>query len=236
MTAEPVAGQQAGQSASDPLAVLRRIRSGRPLPPPGERCEMCGEAIPADEETLLPRASGRLGHSHVVDMAARRLLCTCRACALLFTAEGADLAYRAVPNRYLALPALDADWDSLQIPVGLAFFFVNSTLGRTVGCYPSPAGATESQLPLDSWSELVNANPALTELRPDVEALLVRTREGEAADSYLVPIDACYALVGRLRQLWRGFDGGSEVRTLLTSLFAELAAVARPAPRPEQAR
>ena len=40
--------------------------------------------------------------------------------------------------------------------------------------YPSPAGATESLLPLTAWEEIVRENPALREMQPDVEALLVR--------------------------------------------------------------
>ena len=51
--------------------------------------------------------------------------------------------------------------------------------------------------------------------RPDVEALLDPSR-GPRRDEFschLVPIDACYELVGRLRLLWRGFDGGPEART-----------------------
>jgi hypothetical protein len=197
---------------------------------------MCGEAIPADGQTLLPRAGGAgRAHAHVVDLGQRRLMCTCRPCALLFSADDATLAYRTVPDRYLALPPFVAEWDTLDVPVGLAFFFVNSTLGRPVGCYPSPAGATESQLPLTSWEDLVEGNPALRELRPDVEALLVR---GSAVpeEAYLVPIDACYALVGRLRQLWRGFDGGAEVRDLLDTFFDELRRVSRPADRAEPSR
>lgn len=224
-------------ASPDALAVLRRIRSRPADGPNGERCEMCGEPIPADEQTLLPRAGGNgRAHAHVVDLGHRRLLCTCRPCALLFTADDATLAYRTVPDRYLSLPQLDVDWDALDVPVGLAFFFVNSTLGRTVGCYPSPAGATESQLPLARWHDVVEANPVLGDLRPDVEALLVGHRGPTTTDSYLVPIDACYALVGRLRQRWRGFDGGSDVRDLLTAFFTELAAVSRPAPRVEPSR
>lgn len=231
-------------TGSDALGVLRRVRAERPSAAPGECCEMCGEPIPADEQTLLPRARGRSrAHAHVVDVGQRRLMCTCRPCALLFSADGATLAYRTVPDRYLALPPLDVDWDSLDVPVGLAFFFVNSVLGRTVGCYPSPAGATESQLPLAGWNDLVRSNPVLTDLRPDVEALLVRTHpsSGDSAvppradDVYLVPIDACYALVGQLRRLWRGFDGGGDVRALLSAYFDELAAVSRPVRRAEGA-
>ena len=93
-------------------------------------------------------------HQHVVDLVGRGLMCTCRPCYLLFTAEDAELRYRAVPDRYLSFPgfALDArQWDELEIPVGLAFFFANSVLGRTVAFYPGPAGATESELPLGAW-------------------------------------------------------------------------------------
>ncbi len=204
-----------------PLAVLQRMRAARPMPPPGERCEMCGETI-ADE------------HSHVVNVGSRSLLCTCRACYLLFTAEGATLAYRAVPDRYLSFPSFaltQAQWDDLQIPVGIAFFFVNSELGRTVGFYPSPAGATESELPLGVWDDIVAANPALGTVSPDVEAVLVRAVGGETGDyeCFLVPIDACYELVGHLRASWRGFDGGQDVRRRLEEFFARVQARSRPA-------
>ena len=67
-----------------------------------------------------------------------------------------------------------ASWEALQIPVRVAFFFNNSDLGRVVAFYPSPAGATESLLPLEAWAEVVAANPVMTDLVPDVEALLVR--------------------------------------------------------------
>ena len=76
----------------------------------------------------------------------------------------ADLRYRAVPERYLSFDefALDARaWDELQIPVGLAFLFRNSVQERTIAFYPSPAGATESELPLDAWERIVEANPEL---------------------------------------------------------------------------
>ena len=203
----------AGTSAGA-LAVLQRIRAAPPMPPPGERCEMCAAPI-ADAQ-----------HSHVVNVSSRALLCTCRACYLLFTAENATLAYRAIPDRYLAFPSFavtQQEWDELQIPVGIAFFFLNSQLGRTVAFYPSPAGATESQLPLGAWDDLVAANPALGTLVPDVEALLVRAGAGEY-ECFLVPIDACYELVGRLRSGWRGFDGGPDVRRSLAEFFAGIRA------------
>ena len=202
-------------SPGNPLAVLGRVRATRPRPGAQERCEMCAADLGAE-------------HQHVVDVVGRGLLCTCRPCYLLFTAGGAELRYRAVPGRYLAFPgfALSAgQWDDLEIPVGLAFFFVNSQLGRTVAFYPGPAGATESELPLGAWDRIVDANPVLGSLAPDVEALIVRMpdRSRSTMEAHLVPIDRCYELVGLLRTAWRGFDGGQEARALLDAFFDDLA-------------
>jgi Family of unknown function (DUF5947) len=196
-----------------PFAALRRIRQTRPAPA-GERCEMCGEPVgPA--------------HSHVVDTASRALLCTCRPCALLFDHPRAHLAYRAVPDRYRTLPPLPAPiWDDLQVPVDVAFFFTNSRLGRVVGVYPGPAGATESELPLGAWDAVLAALPELSTLVPDVEALLVRVH-GSRVACHLVPIDACYELVGQLRRLWHGFDGGQDVRRELDGFFERVAGRSR---------
>ncbi|HJQ02597.1 MAG TPA: DUF5947 family protein [Jatrophihabitans sp.] len=203
-----------GGPSGAPLAVLRRVTQARPQPDPGERCEMCAAPISAE-------------HSHVVDLDSRGLLCTCRPCYLLFTDEAAALRYRAVPDRYLAFDRLTLDaraWDELQIPVSLAFLFQNSVQQRTIAFYPGPAGATESELPLAAWQRIVADNPALAVLRPDVEALLVRRNE-----CYLVPIDACYELVGRLRMLWRGFDGGQEAHQAMDAFFARVQQRSRPA-------
>jgi hypothetical protein len=211
-----------GGRTANPLAVLARVSAARPEPGADERCEMCAADIGEQ-------------HQHVVDLVGRGLMCTCRPCYLLFTAEDAELRYRAVPDRYLSFPgfALFAgQWDELEIPVGLAFFFTNSMLGRTVAFYPGPAGATESELPLGAWDGVVDANPALRLLRPDVEALIVRMpgRDNGGTVAHLVPIDRCYELVGSLRMAWRGFDGGQEARALLDAFFADLAARSRPAP------
>jgi hypothetical protein len=212
-----------------PLAALRRITQSRPQQDPGERCEMCAVAIAAE-------------HSHVVNLDSRGLMCTCRACYLLFTDESATLRYRAVPQRYLSFGEFTLDeraWDELQIPVGLAFLFHNSVQQRTIAFYPGPAGATESELPLAAWQQIVQANPELAVLRPDVEALLVRRRTkrtSSAADGasaqgccYLVPIDACYELVGRLRMLWRGFDGGRQAHEAMDGFFTQVHQRSRPA-------
>ena len=200
-----------------PLSSLRRITTTRPAPMTGERCDMCAEPIAED-------------HPHVVNLESRGLMCTCRGCYLLFTDQHAELRCRAVPDRYLSFPGFTSDprhWDELQIPVGLAFLFHNSVQGRTIAFYPSPAGATESELPLEAWGRIVKENPELEVLLPDVEALLVRHVDGSAMCN-LVPIDACYELVGRLRLLWRGFDGGREVHAAMDEFFTKVDTRSRP--------
>jgi hypothetical protein len=205
---------------TDPLAVLQRIRETRPrdIPRAGEVCELCTEPI-ADE------------HGHLVDLEARNLMCACRGCYLLFISEGAGGAhFRSVPDRYLAFPDFQLSpeqWDNLQIPVSVAFFFLNSSLGRVAAFYPGPAGATESELPLDTWAEVTQANPQLGTMQPDVEAFLVRSSStGGGTECFIVPIDACYELVGHLRRLWRGFDGGKEANAKLDSFFETVRAKA----------
>lgn len=209
------------QSGS-PLATLRRINRDRPTVAPGERCEMCAEPIAED-------------HQHVVGLETRSLMCTCRGCYLLFTDQHASLRYRAVPDRYLSFPGFafsQADWNDLQIPVGLTFLFKNSIQGRVVAFYPSPAGATESELPLESWDQIVAKNPRLAALLPDVEALLIYGADRGLGDfsCHLVPIDACYELVGTMRKTWRGFDGGQEARAAMDGFFASVETRSRPAP------
>ena len=203
-----------------PLAALRRVvRQQRPSPPDGERCDMCAEPIGPE-------------HGHVVNLSSRQLLCACRPCYLLFTDEHAELHYRAVPDRYLDFggQALDERaWDELQIPVGLAFLFRNSAQDRVVAFYPGPAGATESELPLDAWAQILDRRPELAALRPDVEALLVRRTADGAGGCWLVPIDACYELVGQLRTRWRGFDGGREAHEAVDGFFARVRSRSRPA-------
>jgi hypothetical protein len=109
----------------------------------------------------------------------------------------------------------------LRIPVEIAFFFHDTSAGRVVAFYPSPAGAVESLLELTSWQRLTLANPVLDEMAPDVEALLVN-RSGGARDHWLVPIDDCYALVGLIRTHWKGLAGGvaawDEIATFFTGL------------------
>jgi hypothetical protein len=120
----------------------------------------------------------------------------------------------------------DAQWESLRIPINMAFFYRSTPDARMVAFYPSPAGATESQLALETWSELEDVNPVLKEMEADVEALLVNRVEyarGAAASTYYVlPIDDCYKLVGLIRSKWRGLSGGADVWQKIREFFEEL--------------
>lgn len=201
-----------GPGTTGPLAALARLRQSPPATA-GERCEMCASDIGGD-------------HSHLVDLRKRTLVCACRACYLLFTLPGAGGGrYRVVPDRYRVVPDFElssAQWERLQIPVAVAFFFRNSATGAVSAFFPGPAGATECLLPLDTWSEVEAANPVIAAVEPDVEAVLVRTHpggSGERAECYLVPIDACYQLVGVLRSRWRGFDGGQQAHDAMAAFF-----------------
>jgi hypothetical protein len=195
------------------------------LPQPGqpgpggvrEACEMCATPVPAE-------------HGHVADLEHATLLCACRACYLLFTQPQAGRGrYRTVPDRYLADPARRlsaADWDALEIPVGLAFFLRSSLREEVAGFYPSPAGATECRLDLQAWRQLAAAHPLLGAAASDVEAVLI-SRTDSGVECFLVPIDACYELAGRMRLHWRGFDGGSEARASIAEFLETVRSRAR---------
>ncbi|MFD0424938.1 DUF5947 family protein [Streptomyces parvus] len=205
--------------STNPAGVLAQF-TRRP-PPPGERCELCGEPLP-DE------------HRHLVDTTRRSLKCSCPPCHLLFTRPGAGQGrFRAVPDRYLTDPAftLDGDgWNRLQIPVGLAFFFRNSALDRFAAFYPSPAGATESELDPATWDTVIGTTRLAGLLEDDVEALLLHAERAKPATCTLVPIDVAYELVGRMRLHWKGFDGGAEARAALAEFFGRVESRARPLP------
>jgi hypothetical protein len=201
------------QEASGGFAALRQLLAKRPAAAPGERCDYCAVPIPQE-------------HGHLVDLVARRILCSCRPCYLVLEPAGAAQGrYKPVPSRYERIAGFavaDAQWDALQIPISLAFFFFNSSEHRLCAFYPGPAGATESLLPLETWNEIAAGYPPLATLQPDVEAILIQRRRDAPERCAIVPIDAAYELVGVMRANWRGFDGGAEVRERIEAFFAKI--------------
>ena len=154
-------------------------------------------------------------------MVDRKIICACDPCALRFQ-DVVGGRFKLIPRDARALPDFqmtDAQWDSLALPINLAFF--HNTGGKMTAMYPSPAGATESLLPLEHWRELVADNPMLGEIEPDVEALLVN-RVGPAREYFIAPMDVCYELVGLIRTHWRGLSGGETVWVEIENFFARL--------------
>jgi Family of unknown function (DUF5947) len=196
---------------ADGFGTLRAFaRRERPL----ERCELCSVGVRPD-------------HPHLIEVAQRKILCTCEACAILFSGQG--VKFKRVPRRVRSLPSFqltDAEWNGLAVPINMAFFLKSSLENRVVALYPSPAGATESLLALESWDDIVERNPILNEMESDVEGLLVNrlgySRGYSAAEYYLLPIDECYKLVGLIRMHWKGLSGGTEVWKEIGDFFAGL--------------
>lgn len=217
----------AAEGTLDSPLLRRLVASAAPAPAVAdEPCDLCAELMTAE-------------HDHLLDLESQQLLCACRACALLFDRRVASNGhYRLVPDRRLRLDGFvldDGQWEDLRIPVGIAFFVRSSAEERPMAFYPGPMGATESLLELASWDRLLDANPALADLQPDVEALLVNRSQG-AADHLIVPVDDCYRLVAVMRESWRGFNGGRETWQAVGAFFTDLrnrASTVPAAPRPD---
>ena len=181
-----------------------------------ERCELCGIILAPE-------------HRHLLEVASRQIQCACDPCALCFQ-EAVGGRFKLIPRDPHSLPDFrlaDETWEGLALPINLAFFFYSTPREKMAALYPSPAGVTESLLPLPAWQSIVADNPGLSAMQPDVEALLVN-RVGTAREYYVAPIDACFELVGLIRVHWRGLSGGTEVWREIDTYFARLAERARP--------
>ena len=196
---------------NDFSSLRRFIRPRTPV----ERCDLCALEVIA-------------GHPHLIEPGERKIVCACDACAFLFTSQEGR-RFKRIPRDATYLDDFqltDLQWESLMLPIQLAFFFQSTPDKRLLALYPSPAGATESTLPLDSWDEIVSSNPILQDLQPDVEALLVN-RVRDNREYFVAPIDKCYELVGLIRLKWTGLSGGTEAWKAIDGFFADLKQNAR---------
>ncbi len=194
----------------------QRPASAAPSTASKERCDLCHTTVPDDHRHML----------HLVD---RRIVCTCEACWALYSGEA---EYRPTGMRTLWLEDFrcpEETWASFQIPIGLAFFMRSTVTGSVVAFYPSPAGATESELRLDAWEALVADNPILEQLDSDAEAL-VANRLSQPAQYAIIPIDQCYGLVGLIKSRWEGISGGDAIQSAVPEFFAALRQRALSAP------
>ncbi len=212
-------GQQERETHS-PFEVLRRF--SRPTRR-AQGCELCATPLAA-------------GHHHLLEVAAGRILCVCDPCAWRFPGA-AQARFKIIPSEVRRLAEFnltDAHWESLSLPINLAFFVLRSVDGTVRALYPSPAGATEALLPRGAWEGLTADNPVLATLEADVEALLIN-RVQSRRDYFLVPIDRCYELVGLIRLHWRGLSGGDAVWKEIDGFFERLGGSASRPHVPENA-
>ncbi|HXU33241.1 MAG TPA: DUF5947 family protein [Thermoanaerobaculia bacterium] len=200
---------------------LRRLAAKRPGGPANpaaataELCDFCRTGLPPE-------------HTHLLDVQERRILCVCQTCTVR---QSGEARYVPVGRRLWRLTGFklpEEIWARFQIPVGLAFFFLSSAANQVIALYPSPLGATESQLDLEAWEDLRRENMVLASLEPDAEALLVR-KNNAVYEVYLAPIDECYRLVGLLKTTWQGISGGALAEAGIEAYFAELRSRAKAA-------
>jgi hypothetical protein len=175
-----------------------------------EVCDLCGMTIPER-------------HRHLLELTERAIACTCESC---WNVRSGDPEYRPVGNRTVWLEDVDVPdelWASFQIPIGLAFFMDSTVTACVVALYPSPGGATESELHFESWRRMCERNPVLAGLQPDIEGLVVN-RLADPPAYAIAPIDQCYALTGLIKASWEGISGGPAVAEAVGRFFEDLRA------------
>jgi hypothetical protein len=193
------------------ISALRKL--AKPAPPvvsatEAERCDLCSTTVPAD-------------HRHMLNLYERQIMCVCEACWAL---RSGDPDFRPTGSRTVWLEDFELPeeiWAQFRIPIGLAFFMYSSVTDCIVALYPSPAGATESELHFETWERLAALNPVLRRLEPDAEALIVN-RMAEPHAFAIAPIDRCYMLVGLVKRSWEGISGGAGVERAIAGYFEDL--------------
>lgn len=201
-----------GAGRAELVSGLRKLaRPAAPASTEGKAeggCELCGISLSEN-------------HRHLLHLTERRILCACATC---WAQRSGDPELRPTGSRVVWLGDFELPeelWARLEIPIGLSFFMMSSVAEAVVAMYPSPAGATESELDLVAWQELSELNPILTGIEPDAEALVVN-RITEPHSYVIAPIDECYALVGAIKMNWEGISGGPVLEKTVPAFFDDL--------------
>ena len=215
----PYGEENGGLSARRRANLVTGLRRFLPATPP--EAAPPAPAAGADEQCELCTLTLAAKHRHLLHLDERRILCVCETC---WAVRSGEAEFRPVGNRTVWLDDFaltDEQWASFQIPIGLAFFMVSTVSGGVIALYPSPAGATECELDLESWQRLVAENPALADLEADAEALIVN-RMAEEPKHVIAPIDVAYQLVGVVKTSWEGISGGSATEEAVARYFEGL--------------
>jgi hypothetical protein len=194
---------------NEAVAALKRLQL-RAMPegpqPIEANCDICGTSMPEE-------------HRHLLQLEERSLMCVCESCYAL---RSGDAEFRPTGSRVVWLDGFgmpDELWARFGIPIGLAFFL--RTTDRIVALYPSPAGATESDVDMVAWAELRRRNPELADMDSESEVLIV-DRIRAPHRFAIAPTDEAYRLVGLVKANWQGISGGSGVREAVDAFFDEL--------------
>ena len=162
-------------------SLCERHRRGSGEPPEG--VDGLGAARPRAAQAADSGAGGRAGDRGrralrpLPDQSCRRTTATCStstsarssaSCEACWALRSGDTEFRPVGQPHalaggLRLP--EEIWAQFRIPIGLAFFMYSSVTDCVVALYPSPAGATESELHFETWSRLAELNPVLERAR-----------------------------------------------------------------------
>lgn len=202
-----------------PFALHRFLRELEATRAAAEHCEMCASPLAGAQQR------------HLLDLVHHTFLSICNACALAFGPRGANAGtYRLVPTRHLALLDFQdtgALWAGSEQAEKIAYVLRSSEAGRVLVLSLDPAGVRESLFDLECWRMLLNANPLLDSLEPDVEALLINRIERLPA-SYIVPIDTCSRLLGLLERCQQSQEGDQAIWKVAGAFFADIQAEASP--------
>jgi hypothetical protein len=164
-----------------------------------KHCDVCGMVV-------------EFQPSYLVHPASRRLMFCCETCATNLVGGGSG-KYRRVPKSVQILADLkmsDAQWDSLSLPINLAFLYYSSPDRGVLVVCPSASGPNEIALPAPQWEDLVRDNPILRTFQPDVEGLLIN-RVGPTRRYFRAPIDQCFKLTAFIKDHWSGVTGGVDI-------------------------
>ncbi|HEX4342654.1 MAG TPA: DUF5947 family protein [Verrucomicrobiae bacterium] len=133
---------------------------------------------------------------HVFEVATRKLAAACHHCATE-VAHVAGGPFKAIPHE--TRPLLDFHlpqilWDKFELPAHKTFVFYSTATAKMMAVTPTTDGLIESTVCRDQWKAVIEANPVLEDMRPDVEAFLI-LETGETREYFIAPIDVCYSLV-----------------------------------------
>lgn len=184
-------------------AAIERLQAFVRAPQPSH-CDVCGDALPQE-------------HVHLSIHGQRALRCACVACGSAAHTGG----WQRVDTHLwpVDLSIENTLWMSLGIPINLAFLLHRPGDADPVALFPSPAGLTETPLPMAGWQAVLSAGAERLQLGA-TQAILA-WRLSSPHRYYVASLDVCYEIAGLLRVHWRGLAGGPAAQLLLDRLIKE---------------